>query len=547
MATLTVARPSIGFLRKWAETPPAGVLTAQAAVPGTGLVFTVATIVGLLATAFSSATGWANLLGDSTMHLVMSQRIVSGADAMSFLTVGNLGTVWLPFAHMALIPFTSIPLLYWSGLSGGILGALCLGISAAAIYRTAIRIRLSRLAALTATAIFVLNPTILYLHTTAMMEPVLLATTTVTIAGLAGWITSEKAYSPGEMAVFVGLPAALAVVTRYDGWAFAVATAIIVAACAQHRWGSWRFSLKLTAGYLLPPLVAMTWWLVGNYSTFGDPLAFQRGPYSAQTQQNVLASLGLLPTKGSLATTFTSYGLVLLWAAGALLLAVAAIGVVLQLRSRGPFAVSTMILALSCYSIPFYLLSLYIGQCVIYDEVTSFQDLFNVRYAAPAIPGIALLCGVTAQHALNLGNRNLRKAGFAAVVGALVVSLGYWAASPVDRVAVVREASQQAPATAADAWMKENYDGGKVLITDLDPVTYRSGIPTKNVLGPYRSAEYLAALSSPSQSGARWVYARPELKVDEVWPAVLKDESFYRFYEPVYGDSDVRIFKRIGA
>lgn len=546
MATLSLARPSFDWLRRWAATPPAGVLSKEAEVPGTGVVFSAGLLVGLVAALVSAKIGWSNLLGDSSMHLVISQRIVSGTSLMSFLTVGNLGTVWLPFAHIALIPFSAIQALYWSGLAGGLLGALCLGISAAAVFRTGMRLRFSRLAAFGAAAIFALNPTILYLHTTSMMEPVLLATTTVAIAGIAGWINSEKSYSPGELAVFAGLPAALAVATRYDGWAFAVACSIIIVLVAQHRWQSWRHSFKMAAGFIGPSIAVMVWWFAGNYSTFGDALAFQRGPYSAQSQQNILESLGLLPTKGSVSTSLATYGTTLLWAAGGALLLVALVGLAIQLRTKGPLAVSTMILALSCYSIPFYVLSLYLGQCVIYLGETGGQGLFNARYGAPAIPGIALLCGVALNAATGSRNRQVRLAGVGAVGAAMLASLVYWAASPIERVAVVREASEQAPPTAADGWMRENYDGGKVLITDLDTVTYRSGIPTKNVVGPYRETAYREALRNPSQSGARWIYAQPTSPTDDVWTAVQSDTSFGLFYEPAYMDDRVRIYKRIG-
>jgi hypothetical protein len=61
---------------------------------------------------------------------------------------------------------------------------------------------------------------------------VLLAAILASLAGLSGWITAMPSISPGELAVFAGIPSAAAVMTRYEGWAFvAVGVLFVIIPC----------------------------------------------------------------------------------------------------------------------------------------------------------------------------------------------------------------------------------------------------------------------------------------------------------------------------
>ena len=89
--------------------------------------------------------------------------------------------------------------LFKTGVAGCILGALCLGVSTAALWRIMSRLELGTAARLVGIALFLANPSLLYVSTTALTEPVLIATILCTMAGLIGWSTSERQLSGGEL------------------------------------------------------------------------------------------------------------------------------------------------------------------------------------------------------------------------------------------------------------------------------------------------------------------------------------------------------------
>lgn len=63
------------------------------------------------------------------------------------------------------------------------------------------------------------NPLMLYLCATALTEPVLIASMAMCLAALSDLATRERLSSPGEVATFCGIPAALATLSCYEGWA----------------------------------------------------------------------------------------------------------------------------------------------------------------------------------------------------------------------------------------------------------------------------------------------------------------------------------------
>ena len=85
----------------------------------------------------------------------------------------------------------------------------------------------------------------------------------------------------------------------YDGWAMAAAATVYVLVVAQWRWHQWRYSIHIARCFATLPVLAAGWWMWFNWVNWGDPLEFQRGQYSAQAQQELLAKAGLLPDKGN--------------------------------------------------------------------------------------------------------------------------------------------------------------------------------------------------------------------------------------------------------
>ncbi|HJZ75808.1 MAG TPA: hypothetical protein VKE51_28940 [Vicinamibacterales bacterium] len=166
---------------------------------------------------------------DARGHLIVARRI---ADS---ITPGwqQVGAVWLPLPHLLNALPVQIDLFYRTGASAVAISIASYAIATAAIAWIVLALTESGAAAAAAAAVFALNPNVLYLQSTPMTEPLLLATTTVAVAMLIAW---ARGHGPTQRSV--GVAFALACLTRYEAWPV---TAAALAAAAWMRWrnGTW--------------------------------------------------------------------------------------------------------------------------------------------------------------------------------------------------------------------------------------------------------------------------------------------------------------------
>jgi hypothetical protein len=174
---------------------------------------------------------------DARGHLVVARRI---ADS---ITPGwqQIGAVWLPLPHLLNALPVQIDLFYRTGASAVAISIASYAIACAAIAWIVFALTDCSVAALAAAAVFALNPNVLYLQSTPMTEPLLLATTTVAVAMLIAWVKDAPSDRPQSAARFhldppsrVGVAFALACLTRYEAWP--VTASALVAAL----WLRWR-------------------------------------------------------------------------------------------------------------------------------------------------------------------------------------------------------------------------------------------------------------------------------------------------------------------
>ena len=112
------------------------------------------------------------LYGDAVAHLNIARRVVDNRHPIE--SYGQLGTVWLPLQHIAMLPFVWVTALWQSGIAGAIPGMVAFVLGTLGIFRL-VNARAGQLAAYLAAAIYALNPNLLYMQTTAMNEPIFLA------------------------------------------------------------------------------------------------------------------------------------------------------------------------------------------------------------------------------------------------------------------------------------------------------------------------------------------------------------------------------------
>ena len=177
----------------------------------------------------------------------------------------QVGTVWLPLPHWLMLPLVRDDAYWRNGMAGAIPSAACFVLAGMFLFWAVRRIFDSPAAAAAATALFALNPNVLYLQSTPMTEPAfwaaLMALLYFTVRG-----------SP----VGAGLAACAATLVRYEGWFLLPFVAVYFLLTAGRRRA---IVFAVLAG--LGPL----FWLGHNYYLSGHPLDFFNGPYSARAIQ----------------------------------------------------------------------------------------------------------------------------------------------------------------------------------------------------------------------------------------------------------------------
>ncbi|KIA74746.1 hypothetical protein ANMWB30_05830 [Arthrobacter sp. MWB30] len=520
-------------------------------VPGTRIVALLAAVVGYVACLYTIGHGTNLDYSDAQSHLTIARRIFD-SKAPGF---EQLGTVWLPMPHLLLAPFVVNMWLFSTGWAAGLLGILALSATATGLYLIAARLGLGRAGRLATTLVVLANPAVLYVYTTALTEPVLIMCIVGGMAGLAHWSTSRRRMSAGELAVFAGIPSAAAVLSRYEGWALVMTGTLFVLIVSKRRTGQWREALTMAGGYVMIPAAAVLWWLSYNWAIYGNPLEFMFGQYSAYAQQKNITDGGLLPTKGNLGLTLTTFHWSLLETAGVVVLALAACGAVVLVFRRG-FANSTLLVAVTGSAYAFALLSLFLGQTAINNDHSLPTTWWNNRFALTALPLVAVLVAVFVQELTR--QARLRPWLICALLGALVVQNVWWNEDPAGRLAVLAEGRMSAESTtnstAAARWLNQHYESGGILMDESargNAVLPVMGIPLKEIYNRASGDYFAPALDDPAKY-AKWVFvnveagtgARDSGPTDLVYQAIIKNPSFGVRYSVAFSTPTHRIYER---
>ncbi|MGA8528117.1 MAG: hypothetical protein WB622_00280, partial [Acidobacteriaceae bacterium] len=260
----------------------------------------VAALFSVLAFGYCFPRSLLLLYGDAVAHLHIARRILDSLNP----GIRQIGSVWLPFPHLLMMPFAARMEWWQNGIAGAIPSMACYVLSVAGLWRLS-RFWIRPAGAVVATLFFALNPGLLYMQTTAMNEPLFLCQMIWSALFLTTFLRDlSDPSSPasdrqevrldgqsmgagnhrlaGRALAACGIVLVTAIYTRYDAWIFAtLAWLIALRAMARHR--AWKsraggaFAL-FTAMLVTAPVL----WFAWNARQYGDWLDFMRGPYSAK-------------------------------------------------------------------------------------------------------------------------------------------------------------------------------------------------------------------------------------------------------------------------
>jgi len=129
----------------------------------------IAAFVSVVAFGYCYQNNLLLLYGDAVAHLAIARRILDSTSP----GIRQIGSVWLPFPHLLIMPFAAKMSWWQSGIAGAIPSMACYVLSVAGLWRLA-RFWLRPAGAVVAVLFFALNPGLLYMQTTAMTEPLFL-------------------------------------------------------------------------------------------------------------------------------------------------------------------------------------------------------------------------------------------------------------------------------------------------------------------------------------------------------------------------------------
>ncbi|HEY1732231.1 MAG TPA: phospholipid carrier-dependent glycosyltransferase [Terriglobales bacterium] len=477
------------------------------------------------------------LYGDAVAHLNIARRVVDNRHPVE--SYGQLGTVWLPLQHIAMLPFVWVNTLWQSGIAGAIPGMLAFVLGTLGIYRL-VSARTGRLAAYLAAAIYALNPNLLYMQTTAMNEPIFLAFFVWALVYLDEFLRAaypppgESHVQPAQLSArrsleYCGITMYAGALTRYDGWFSAATFGCLLAwlfVAWYRRYDDLRLRRTVTKSFvevLLLNALVPAYWLVYTWAVSGNALDFINGPYSAKAIAQRTTAQGSPPYPGQ-HHVFTA-GLYFLKSAqlnmgsplwGRLLLALALIGTavaVWRFRRYG-------ILLLLWLPLVFYSLSVAYGSVPIYIPEWWPFSYYNVRYGLELLPVFAVFPVVAVAQLIEHTRSSLRTAVACALI--IIVSASY-----ISAYAGVPITLREAQVNSRDRNYQEQ--GLASVLIQLPPnstlLMYEAehagalrlaGIPLRHVISEAEHPDWEIALLDPAHHSDYAIGC----KGDPVWLAV---------------------------
>lgn len=259
-------------------------------------IMALSAIASICAFLYYFQNGQFLLYGDAVAHIAIARRTFDS------LTPGllQLGTVWLPLPHLLISPFLTSDAAWQSGVGGSIPSMFAYVLAVDGVFCLA-SMRLPRGAAWLATAIFALNPNLLYLQSAAMTEALYLA---AFIWALVFFLQFRARVFENEGSLTVPLvkcaiTLSAAMLTRYDGWFLSgvIGLAVWVTAFAAARRKT-RGLFKPVAIFTLLCVLAPAAWLFYNYKVYRNALEFANGPYSARAISMKMSGSGAIMHPG---------------------------------------------------------------------------------------------------------------------------------------------------------------------------------------------------------------------------------------------------------
>lgn len=509
----------------------------------------VLAIVSLAALLWYYAHNELLLYGDAVAHINIARRVLDNRSWLS--SFFQLGTVWLPLQHVAMLPFVWNSLLWQSGIAGSIPSMIAYVLGGIGIFRLVSGATFSlesggkrgdsrpNLAApCVATAIYALNPNLLYMQATAMNEAIFLAFFIWSLVYLEEMVRANSYVagqgSPPSMTreqalERCGICLAGGAWTRYDGWFTAAILGVIVTLIVARWWmreqpGPRRRALaKSLIEVLLLNALMPVFWLAYNHRVSGRAMDWANGPYSAKAIAARTTQRGAPPYPGEnhpivAAQYFLKSAQLTVGSerAGKIMLILVLAGT----AAAGWRFRRYRVCLLLWLPLAFYSLSIAYGSVPIFIPVWWPFSYYNVRYGLELLPVFAVFPIIIAMTAAEyLQSRRRALAMYTLIVACFAASyLTAWMDTPITlREARVNSRGRVIMEEALANFLVRIPKGATLLMYQGAHVgaLQRAGIPLKRAITEVSHPDWEWGLLDPA-SKADYIIA---FEGDPVWVA----------------------------
>lgn len=503
------------------------------------LVVIGATILSIASLIFYYQQGLLVAYGDAESHMNIAKRVVSSMTP----GFGQLGGNWPPFHHILMLPFVTNDWMWRSGVGAAFVSMACYILSAYFLFKLIVLTLRYKRAAWLGTLLFLLNPGVLYMQTTAMSELPMILSLIGACYFFARWTTYEHPLDSIAAACFVFMGS----LTRYDSWFLAAACigAMVLIALVK------QFDYKKTEGSIIffsvISFAGILLWILWNQLIFNDPTYFMNSEYSAKSQQQEWLARGQLPSYHDFTSSYEFYAVTMMRNTGDVAAGAAALGIIVLLYSALKKRYSrahVLSLLLLASPFPFYVITLYLGiSIILIPELlpkTWDFNLFNVRYGMMMIPFTAVLAAAVAAA--------WRRVGFAGIVLVLIIQTALFL-NQGDHI-VLADAkhglSSRRP-TPVNKYVAEHYDGGYVMFDDFsrsaNPIDLN--VPMNQIVYVGNHPKWDLALEQPERH-VKWLIIRRD-ENDVLWSKYRSDPLFPKKYQLVHNWQKTGVYRRWDA
>ena len=345
-------------------------------------IFIAAIAMGLFAVIYLYLQDSYSLIyyGDSTSHLFSAKRFVDSVEP----GIWQIGAVWLPLPHLMFLPFTLIEQLYSNGMAGTIVSLPCHAFSSVLIYKIIRKQVDLKYVALLGGFLYASNPNLIYLGITAMTEAPFLLFFIAFVYYFQKWNDKfNESQNNLKNLALASFFIVLATLCKYEAWILSLVFVpyVIIFVIFKRR-----NITKFTIMVILISLISFSgilFWLGWNEYRDGDPLAFANLEfYSASSQAGERPYRDFLYLQPL--NVINIYGNAVWMISGPIVLSLAAIGFVYNLKDRG-WSLRTKIYGFLVLPPFFTLASMYLG----IGEMNEWW--YNARFATFLFPLLVIL------------------------------------------------------------------------------------------------------------------------------------------------------------